>query len=271
MIAMSPVCASRSDHFGGGLRLVPIAVHHLRPLMQSSAVSGCGLANRGCQVNDLAVGIGKPNPIVPHAAHRTVHVGHGSALRQAVALNSFAPPVISRNVSATAFGSGAAPEMHAFTDFRSYLRVSAPRFELHMVLKQLAKERPSFFPGVPRLYVALNEAPETRKYDLKSVKACISGAAPLPKAVADTFREITGGAKLVEGYGLTECAPVTHVNPFDAPHPGTIGIPLPDTDCKIVDLDNPDREVAPGDRGELCIKGRRSCSAIGTSLRPPPR
>jgi long-chain acyl-CoA synthetase len=133
--------------------------------------------------------------------------------------------------------------------------VMVPRFELHMVLKQLAKERPSFFPGVPRLYVALNEAPETRKYDLKSVKACISGAAPLPKVVSDTFHAITGGAKLVEGYGLTECSPVTHVNPFDAPHPGTIGIPIPDTDCKIVDLEDPDREVEPGDRGELCIKG----------------
>jgi long-chain acyl-CoA synthetase len=133
--------------------------------------------------------------------------------------------------------------------------VMVPRFELHMVLKQLAKERPSFFPGVPRLYVALNEAPETRKYDLKSVKACISGAAPLSKAVADTFHAITGGAKLVEGYGLTECSPVTHVNPFDAPHPGTIGIPIPDTDCKIVDLEDPDREVEPGERGELCIQG----------------
>ncbi|MFI5054394.1 MAG: long-chain fatty acid--CoA ligase, partial [Acidimicrobiia bacterium] len=133
--------------------------------------------------------------------------------------------------------------------------VMVPRFELHMVLKQLAKERPSFFPGVPRLYVALNEAPETRKYDLKSVKACISGAAPLPQAVADTFREVTGGAKLVEGYGLTECSPVTHVNPFEAPHPGTIGIPVPDTDCKIVDLNDPDREVVPGERGELCIRG----------------
>lgn len=133
--------------------------------------------------------------------------------------------------------------------------VMVPRFELHMVLKQLARERPSFFPGVPRLYVALNEAPETRKYDLKSVKACISGAAPLPKAVADAFREITGGAKLVEGYGLTECSPVTHVNPFDSPRPGTIGIPIPDTDCKIVDLVDPDRQVGPGERGELCIKG----------------
>jgi long-chain acyl-CoA synthetase len=133
--------------------------------------------------------------------------------------------------------------------------VLLPRFDLHLALKQLAKEKPSFFPGVPRLFVALNDAPETRKYDLKSVKACISGAAPLPQVVADRFREITGGAKLVEGYGLTECSPVTHVNPFDMPHPGTIGIPILDTDCRIVDLDDPDREVAVGERGELCIKG----------------
>jgi long-chain acyl-CoA synthetase len=133
--------------------------------------------------------------------------------------------------------------------------VLLPRFELHLALKQLAKEKPTFFPGVPRLFVALNEAPETKNYDLKSVKACISGAAPLPKAVSDRFREITDGAKLVEGYGLTECSPVTHVNPFDVPRPGTIGIPIPDTDCKIVDLDDPDREVPQGERGELCIKG----------------
>jgi len=133
--------------------------------------------------------------------------------------------------------------------------VLLPRFELHMALKQLAKEKPTFFPGVPRLFVALNEAPETQKYDLKSVKACISGAAPLPKAVADRFREITGGAKLVEGYGLTETSPVTHVNPFDAPRHGTIGLPIPDTDCRIVSLDDPDREMPPGERGELCVKG----------------
>jgi long-chain acyl-CoA synthetase len=133
--------------------------------------------------------------------------------------------------------------------------VLLPRFELHMALKQLAKEKPSFFPGVPRLFVALNEAPETREYDLKSVKACISGAAPLPQAVADRFREITGGANLVEGYGLTETSPVTHVNPFDAPRHGTIGLPIPDTDCKVVALDDPDTEVPAGERGELCIRG----------------
>jgi long-chain acyl-CoA synthetase len=133
--------------------------------------------------------------------------------------------------------------------------VLLPRFELHMTLKQLAKEKPTFFPGVPRLFVALNEAPETAKYDLKSVKACISGAAPLPQAVADRFREITGGANLVEGYGLTETSPVTHVNPFDAPKHGTIGLPLPDTDCRIVALEDPDTDLPPGERGELCIKG----------------
>jgi long-chain acyl-CoA synthetase len=133
--------------------------------------------------------------------------------------------------------------------------VLLPRFELHMALKQLAKEKPTFFPGVPRLFVVLNEAPETAKYDLKSVKACISGAAPLPKAVAERFREVTGGAKLVEGYGLTETSPVTHVNPFEAPKHGTIGLPIPDTDARIVSLEDPDREMSPGERGELCIRG----------------
>jgi long-chain acyl-CoA synthetase len=133
--------------------------------------------------------------------------------------------------------------------------VLLPRFEVHMALKELDKEKPSFFPGVPRLFVALNEAPETTKYDLKSVKACISGAAPLPRAVAEKFHQVTGGASLVEGYGLTETSPVTHVNPFNEPKHGTIGLPIPDTDCRIVSLEDPDSDVPVGERGELCIKG----------------
>jgi long-chain acyl-CoA synthetase len=133
--------------------------------------------------------------------------------------------------------------------------VMLPQFEMKRALKTVSKEKPSFFPGVPRLFVALNESPLTPRFDLKSLKACISGAAPLPKAVAERFREITGGANLVEGYGLTECSPVTHVNPLDAPHHGTIGIPLPDTDCRLMDVDEPDRDVPPGEPGELCIKG----------------
>jgi long-chain acyl-CoA synthetase len=127
--------------------------------------------------------------------------------------------------------------------------------DLHLVLDEMAKEKPTFVPGVPRLFDALNESPLTAKFDLRSVKACISGAAPLPAAVAERFAEITGGAKLVEGYGLTECSPVTHANPLDAPRSGSIGLPMPDTDCKIVDLEDADKTVAPGERGELCVRG----------------
>ena len=131
-----------------------------------------------------------------------------------------------------------------------------PRFEIDMALKAMAKEKPTLFPGVPRMYLALNQDPRTPKHDLGSLKACISGAAPLPMAVAQEFERITGGAKVVEGYGLTECSPVTHANPLVGERKeGFIGLPLPDTDVKLVDLDEPDREVARGERGEMCIRG----------------
>jgi long-chain acyl-CoA synthetase len=78
----------------------------------------------------------------------------------------------------------------------------------------------------------------------------------LPMAVAKRFEEITGGATVVEGYGLSECSPVTHANPLVGERKeGFIGMPLPDTDVKLVDLDEPDREVPQGERGEMCIKG----------------
>jgi len=134
--------------------------------------------------------------------------------------------------------------------------VLIPRFEIDMVLKALSKEKPSLFPGVPRMYIALNEDPRTPKYDLATLKACVSGAAPLPMAVAKRFEEITGGAKVVEGYGLTECSPVTHANPLAGERrEGSIGMPLPDTDVKLTDLDEPDRVVPQGERGEMCIQG----------------
>jgi long-chain acyl-CoA synthetase len=133
--------------------------------------------------------------------------------------------------------------------------VPNPR-DIHMILEISQKERPTFFPGVPRLYVAVNEFPEVSKFDLKSVKACVSGAAPLPKAVAEEFARVSDGAVLVEGYGLTECSPVTHVNPLDGrSRPGSIGLPVPDTDVRLISLDDPDKEMPQGQPGELCIKG----------------
>lgn len=130
-----------------------------------------------------------------------------------------------------------------------------PRFDLTRTLKAVQKERPTLFPGVPRLYIAINESPLTRKYDLSSVTACLSGAAPLPTAVAETFERITGG-RLVEGYGMTEASPVTHANAvFGGRRPGSIGLPIPDTDCRVVHLDDWTVEVPPGEPGELAVSG----------------
>jgi long-chain acyl-CoA synthetase len=138
---------------------------------------------------------------------------------------------------------------------RAMKLICLPRFELEMALKAIHKEKASLFPGVPRIYIAINEAQETKNYDLSSIRACFSGAAPLPVAVAEKFEGITGG-RLVEGYGLTETSPVTHINPIYGKRKfGSIGLPIPDTDCKIVDLDDPEKEVAPGQEGELCIAG----------------
>ena len=133
--------------------------------------------------------------------------------------------------------------------------VLLPRFELDMTLKEIQKEKPTLFPGVPRLYIAINESKEARDYDLSSVRACMSGAAPLPMAVAEKFESLTG-SRVCEGYGLTETSPVTHCNPiFGKRKAGTIGLPLPETDCKLVDIEDPSRDLAPGEPGELAIAG----------------
>jgi long-chain acyl-CoA synthetase len=133
--------------------------------------------------------------------------------------------------------------------------VLMPRFELEPTLKVIQKEKPTLFPGVPRLYIAINEGKETSKYDLSSIRACFSGAAPLPLAVAEKFESLTGG-RIVEGYGLTETSPITHGNPIMGTRkPGSIGLPVPDTDCRIVDLEDWTKDVETGKDGELIITG----------------
>jgi len=129
------------------------------------------------------------------------------------------------------------------------------RFELEPTLKSIQREKPTLFPGVPRLYIAINEAKETSKYDLKSLKACLSGAAPLPLAVAQKFQSITGAA-VAEGYGLTETSPITHAQPiYGRRKEGSIGLPIPDTDCRIVDLDDWTKDIPAGEQGELILAG----------------
>ena len=127
------------------------------------------------------------------------------------------------------------------------------------VMNQIQREKATIFPGVPTMYIGINSHPDVAKYDLTSVKACISGAAPLPMDVQEKFGQITGG-RLVEGYGLTEAAPVTHCNPvYGLRKAGSIGVPLPDVEARLVALE-PDEDgmlhdVAPGEEGELALRG----------------
>ena len=142
-----------------------------------------------------------------------------------------------------------------FAMFSASKLVLVPRFEVKQVVKLLQKHRVTLFPGAPTMYVAVINMKGVEKYDLSSIRACISGSAPLPLKVKEDFERLTG-AKLVEGYGLSEASPVTHCNPiYGLNKPGSIGIPFPDTDAKIVDLETGERELEPGEIGELVVKG----------------
>jgi long-chain acyl-CoA synthetase len=134
------------------------------------------------------------------------------------------------------------------------LLIPNPR-DIPGLIKSISKHRPTLFPGVPTMYVAFNNFSDIGKFDVSSIRACISGAAGLPVEVQTRFQELTG-ARLVEGYGLSEASPVTHANPvFGDNRIGTIGMPWPDTDAKIVDLETGKKELPPGGIGELIIQG----------------
>jgi long-chain acyl-CoA synthetase len=129
-----------------------------------------------------------------------------------------------------------------------------PTFETENVLHATRRERPTVFPGVPPMYAALTDVKDVRDYGLASLRACLSGAAPLPIEVQESFERITR-AQLVEGYGLTEAGPVTHVNPVAGAHRhGFIGLPLPSTEAKIVDTASGE-DAPPGQIGELLVRG----------------
>jgi long-chain acyl-CoA synthetase len=133
--------------------------------------------------------------------------------------------------------------------------VLVPRFEPLLVLKAIRRHRPNAFPGVPTLYTALNNYPGVEKFDTRCVDVCISGASALPPEVKRRFEELTG-AKLVEGYGLSEASPVTHCNPVQGQsRDGSIGLPFPDTEAAIVDQESGDHPRPTGEVGELVVRG----------------
>ena len=134
-----------------------------------------------------------------------------------------------------------------------------PRFDLADVIKVIDRDKPTVFPGIPAMYAAINHslkrgADQGRRADLSSIKICFSGADRLPPEVERDFEQLSGG-RMVQGYGLTEASPVTHVNPIRGLRkPGSIGLPVPNTGVRIIDLET-GKDVEAGREGEMLVRG----------------
>jgi long-chain acyl-CoA synthetase len=129
--------------------------------------------------------------------------------------------------------------------------------EIRTIIQAIDKYAPTIFCGVPSMYIALINEPDISQHEFRSIRVCVSGATALPAEIQRRFEALTRG-RLVEGYGLTEASPVTHVNPLDDASKsriGSIGIPISDTDARIVDLETGLHDVAPHTKGELIVRG----------------
>jgi long-chain acyl-CoA synthetase len=158
---------------------------------------------------------------------------------------------------------GALPFFHVFglstamnlAIFLGWGNILVPKPQPPQLLEAIGKYKPTFAPLVPTMYIGVLEHPDIERTDMTSIKGCFSGSAPLPIEVIGEFERKTGSV-IVEGYGLTESSPVTHVNPFRGKRKiGSIGIPISDTECRIVDLDDGVTDVPIGEPGELLIRG----------------
>jgi long-chain acyl-CoA synthetase len=159
---------------------------------------------------------------------------------------------------------GALPFFHSFgmttvmnvSVFKAFATVLIPKPEPKAILEAIDKYKATYIPAVPTLYNGMINFPDLKKYSIKSLGACFSGGAPLPLDTIRSFENLTG-TQICEGYGLTETSPITHINPFGGKtKPGTIGLPVPNTDAKIVDVDDYTKEITtPNTPGELCLKG----------------
>ncbi len=158
---------------------------------------------------------------------------------------------------------GALPYFHVFgmstaMNFAVYVgwsQVLVPRPQPEPLLEAIRKFRPTFAALVPTMYIGMLNHPDLKKTDMSCIKGAFSGSAPLPVEVIHEFERITG-AVIVEGFGLTETTPVTHINPFGGIRKvGSVGVPVSDTECRIVSLDDGVTDVPAGEPGELIVKG----------------
>ena len=158
---------------------------------------------------------------------------------------------------------GALPFFHSFgltcsmnlSVFAGWTNILIPGPRPGKLLAAIRKYRPTFVPLVPTMFIGLLNHPDIRKTPMTSIKGCFSGSAPLPLEVIRKFEGLTGAA-ISEGFGLTEAAPITHANPFNGIRKvGSVGLPFPDTDCRVVDLEDGITDIPAGQCGELLIRG----------------
>ncbi len=158
---------------------------------------------------------------------------------------------------------GALPFFHVFglsvaMNFAIYMGwgdILVPKPQPEPLLEAIGKFRPTFAPLVPTMYIGMLSLPQINQTDLTCIAGCFSGSAPLPVEIIRDFEDKTG-AVIVEGFGMTESSPVTHINPFGGQRKvGSIGVPIPDTEARIVDLGDPGQEMPVGETGELVVRG----------------
>ena len=177
--------------------------------------------------------------------------------------NAIAGATWSHSREAAEISIGALPFFHSYgmtavmnmsiATAATMILIPDPRDVLH-IMGSISKHKATFYTAVPTSYVRIINHPQVGEFDLSSIRVCLSGAAPLPRKVQEAFEKITGSA-LVEAYGLTESSPATHVNPLGRNKIGTIGVPWPDTDARIVDLEMGEEALPIGEIGELIISG----------------
>jgi long-chain acyl-CoA synthetase len=187
-----------------------------------------------------------------------VMLTHGNLSKQIQQVSAWFPSFGSDEIML-----GALPFFHVFglttamnlAIFRGWSNILVPKPQPPQLLEAIGKYKPTFAPLVPTMYIGMLEHPDIGKTDLTSIKGCFSGSAPLPVEVINAFEAKTG-AVIVEGFGLTESSPVTHINPFKGKRKvGSVGIPLSDTECRIVSLNDAVTDVAVGEIGELLVRG----------------
>jgi long-chain acyl-CoA synthetase len=184
---------------------------------------------------------------------------HANLYANAVQAGMFSPPLVPGQDKMLAvipfFHVFAMTSAMNFAVLNGIEIIALPRFDVRQVLETIHKKRPTVFPAVPTIYTAINNHPDLAKYDLSSIRFCISGGAPLPLDVKEKFERLTG-CSLVEGYGLSETSPVATCNPpLGVNKAGSIGVPAPQTVVEIISMDDRLTPAPLGQPGEICISG----------------